>query len=410
MPTSTLAQECSSQEVNLQAGQMKKSSLQEKNFKKLQVSVKQTNEQDTSCMSPVDSAHVLLKPAEPQFDHFDYDQKHYNQPNGQMNEYAATFVPSQGGNRMDSYVDLSQCEKENKRNFQYRQQQMTNGGHPSVQTVSGHQQYQTQSHAQNHCPINIENCVASQNHGCPNLCPKTRKSSNFTCLTCFIVAMVFLQLVWMGLFAWLLVGKTDFRHSDLKDDGHTLPHKDQTGGYGSHDSHQVTMSPVKIPEPPQYPSYAPPITTRPLPVVPNLGIKMEIDPTFLSSAGNTVMWTYPGERHLTGIEYHNGYFRVNVTGFYFIQSTLSLDHRPNNDEDGNSHIRLNHCIKVDGRPKMDVCENIELTPIKAGASTVQDPMMYLESGSSVHVSISHMTKIYDSVSENRFVMFLQRTV
>ncbi|XP_060071102.1 uncharacterized protein LOC132551015 [Ylistrum balloti] len=415
MPTSTLAQECSSQEVNFQSG--KKSSIQEKNFKKLQVSVKPSSEEASYISPAVTSANVLLKHGEKDqnFCRFEYNQKHcsghYSQQNGHMNEYAATYIPSENSNKMDSYVDLSQCEKENKRNSQYRQQ-VTNAGHSNVQAVSGHKQYVNpkQIHTQNHCTIPIDNCVPqNHNHLCSNVCSKSQRSSKRRCtlLSCFAVTILLLQLVWMGLFAWILFDKIDILQLG-GDKGHIVSPKGHAG-QDHDDSNEITRAPVQYKDPPHYPTYAPPMTNKPRPELPTLGIKMEIDPSFLTSQGNTVMWTYPDERHLTGIEYHNGYFRVNVTGFYFVQSTLSLDHRPNNNE-GGGNIRLNHCIKVDGRPKMDVCENKQLSPIKAGGSTVQDPMMYLESGNSVHVSISHMTKIYDSVAENRFVMFLQRTV
>ncbi|XP_069105450.1 uncharacterized protein [Argopecten irradians] len=403
MPTSTLAQECSSQEVNLQDGQKKKTSIQEKNVKKLQVSVKPPTcpSEQEHCLSPVDSAHVLLKPTD-QYNHFNYDQKpchgQYSVTNGHVNGYAASFVPSQNG-KMDSYVDLSQCEKENKRNLQYTQHQMTNG-HQNVHTVSG--QYQKQLHSQDHCCVSMEGCGVSQSHACSKVTSKTSKCPLNK--SCCLVLLIVLQLIWMGLFAWLLIDKLNSHHSDHGD--HL--DKDHTSGHHRDDNHPITMSPpVKIPQPPhQYPTYAPPQTAA-KPTVPIVGIKMEIDPSFLSRSGNIVMWKYPEERHLTGIEYHNGYFRVNVTGFYFVQSTLSLDHRRSSD---NENIRVNHCMKVDGHPKMDVCENTELAPIKAGASTVQDPMLYLESGTSVHVSISHMTKIYDSVTQNKFVMYLQRAV
>ncbi|OWF36683.1 uncharacterized protein LOC110441318 [Mizuhopecten yessoensis] len=413
MPTSTLAEDCGSKELNLQAGSQKKTSIQEKNFKKLQVSLKNTNDLDNGCMSPVvDSAHVLLKPAENGqmfVGHFEYEhpQKHGQRPNEHMNEYAASYVPSQGGNKMDSYVDLSQCEKENQRNMQYGHQQVNYAEHPNVQTVTGQERYghnniQTRSHNNNQCPVSIET-RAPQNHK-QHVC---RKSSKRCCspLTCFIVAILVIQVIWMGLFAWLLLDKMNLSDRNEEHAGH-VPNKDHKSHHID-DFNEITRPPVKYQDTLHYPTPAPPRTKGPIPEVPTLGIKMEIDPSFLSSQGNTVMWTYPDERHLTGIEYHNGYFRVNVTGFYFVQSTLSLDHRPITDNESGT-IRFIHCIKVDGRPKMDVCENKELSPIKSGGSTVQDPMMYLESGSSVYVSISHMTKIYDSVTENKFVMFLQR--
>lgn len=107
---------------------------------------------------------------------------------------------------------------------------------------------------------------------------------------------------------------------------------------------------------------------------------------------------------MRGIRYQNGYFEVLIPGIYRVHSQLKIDTRSETSD--RSQVTLIHCVKVSGTTQPENCSKKRYDKGWATESEVDIPIIKLEVGQKLSVSVNKIHLIYEDEYDNKFSMVL----